>query len=129
MANKLKLLVDFIAYTTSQPTNDPANDSTKIKSSVEESTFTELCRKQISIADAVVDQSITLADTNSEYLILFTDQTVTIKLNGSADAITVNPKSAGTKTLGLMLKGSITGLTVSNASGSAANLDVISVNL
>lgn len=129
MANKLKLLIDFLAYSSDKPTNDPSNDSTKAKLSVEESSFTELCRKQIDIADLTVDQTITLADANSDYLLIFTNQIITIKLNGSADAITIKPLIAGTKTFGMMLRGDVTGLTVSNSSGNTASIDVISVNL
>ncbi len=126
--SKIRLIVDFLANNESVPTNDP-KDQTAIKKTVEESSFTELCRKQVAVPDAASDQAITLADATSEYLIIFVDQTVTIKLNGSGDALTLSPSSAGVKTPVFVQKGIITSLTVSNASGSTANLDVISVNV
>ena len=129
MSNKLKLLVDFNAYTSKNQTNDPSDDSTRVKVSLQESSFTELCRKQIQIADAIVDQSITLADADCDYLLVFCDQEITIKINGSSDAITIKPKAAGLKIMGLMLRGTVTALSISNASGSAVNMDILSVNL
>lgn len=129
MANKLKLLIDFIAYRSKSPTNSPSDDSTQVKLLTQEADFSELCRKQIDIADATVDQSVTLADADSDYILIFTDQEVTIKLNGSSDSITLKPKAAGSKTMCFMNRGSITSLSVSNASGNTASLDIISVNL
>lgn len=129
MSNKLKLLIDFFSYNSDKPTNDPSSDSTKIINLVKESSYNELCRKQVEIADAETDVNITLADAASDYLLLFTDQEITIKLNGSDDALTIKPQAIGTKTLGLVLKGDVTALTVSNASGNSASLDVISINL
>ena len=127
MSSRTKITLDFLSYEGSV-SNDPV-DSIRYKKSVEESTATEVFRKLEAIADGVSDQTITLPDATSEYVIISTDQTISIKLNGSTDAMTLSPKSAGVKAPVFFMKGTITGLTLSNASGSTANIDVIAINV
>ena len=126
--SKLKFVTDFLAFSDSQATNDP-KDQTKIESVTEESSFKSLLRQKIVVTDATVDQSIPVPEANSEYLLIYTDREITVKLDGSADARTLKPRTAGIKTLALMERGDISSLTVSNASGNDANLDIISVKL
>jgi len=77
----------------------------------------ETTSQLIQVADSVTDQTINLGPVaTSEVFMLETDQTITIKLNGSSDAITVDSV--------FVLGGTVTALTVSNASGSTANLTV-----
>lgn len=128
MAQRVSLLVDLLAYESTQVTNDP-KDATKAKVRVEESAASELFRHQQSIPDSTVDLSIDLPDANTDYLLIFMDQTVSIKLNGSGDSLTLSPKIAGTKSIGLVLKGDITQLQISNSSGTAANVDIIAINV
>ncbi len=127
MARPLKATLSLLAY-DGTTTNNP-KDATKIEGLVEETDVTELSRQQIAIADAVTDQAITLPDANCEYLMIHVDQTVSVKVNGSATAQTLTPKAAGTKTPVLFLRGAITALTVTNASGNTANFDIIAVNV
>lgn len=127
--NKLKLLIDFIAYTGNSTDNNITSDSTSIKNLVTETSFSELSRIQNQIADGASDISINLADSNSEYILIFVDQNVSIKLNGSSDSINLNAKASGIKTFAFYTKGAVTSLTVSNSSGSTANIDVITVSL
>jgi len=122
----LRLIFDFLAGDNLN-TNNPENVDT-LKSIVEDS-YSELCRKKIAIPDATVDQSIVLADTASEYLIVSCDQQITIKLNGSSDSITLKPKKAGTKNVVLFLRADVSALLLSNASGSICNVDILSVNI
>lgn len=127
MAKPLRLLVDFLSYEGTL-SNNPA-DAVSIKSKVEETDVTEVFRLQTSIADQTTDQAISLPDANTDYLLIFTDTEISVKLNGSATAITLKPRSSGKKTPALVLRGDITGLTISNSSGGAANVDVIAVNI
>lgn len=127
MAKPLRLLVDFLSYEGTL-TNNP-QDAIAVKRKVEEANVSEVSRFQSSIPSATVDQAITLPDANSDYLLLFIDQEISIKLNGSANALTLKPKTAGTKTPVFLMRGDITGLTVSNAGANAANIDVIAVNI
>lgn len=124
----LRLILDFLAYKDPRPTTAP-KDATKLEIETEYSSFRELCRKSVEVADAVTDQTVTLADPTSEFLIVSTDQEITVKLNGGSEQLTLTPRVSGAKTPCLMLKGTVTGLTVSNASGQTANIDIISVNL
>lgn len=126
--SKLRFLSEFQAYNDTQQTNNP-KDVTRIQLLTEEASFSCFDRKQVKVADATVDQSIALTDSNSEYLLIYTDQEITIKLDGSADTRTLKPKSAGIKTLVYFERGDSTSLLVSNASGSQANLDILSVKL
>ena len=124
----IKFSANFLAFSDSQDTNDP-KDQTQIQITTEESSFSSLVRQKLAIADAVVDQSILVSAINSEYLLIYTDQIISIKLDGSSAARILKPKVAGTKTLVLMERGDITSILVSNRSGSIVNLDVISVKL
>ena len=127
MSSKTKVTLDFLSYVGST-TNNPS-DAEKIKLSVEESAVTEVWRRKESVITATSDQNIPLPDAASDYLLIFVDQTITIKLNSSVSAITLTPKAAGTKTPVFYLKGTISALTISNASGNTANLDIIAMNV
>ncbi len=77
----------------------------------------ETTSQTIQILDAVTDQSINLGGVaTTEVFLLETDQEITIKLNGSSDAITIDSFIA--------LGGTVTALTISNASGSTANVTI-----
>ena len=126
--SKLSILSDFQAYSDLKQTNDP-KDIDRIKINLEESSFSVLNRQKIQIADSTVDQAISIAAANSEYLLIYTDQEISIKMDGSSDSRTLKPKTAGTKAFVYMERGDVTSMTVSNASGSTANMDIISVKL
>jgi len=127
MARPLKLTLDLLIYDGSI-TNDP-KDATKIKGLVQESDVSESFRYQQIIEDETVDEVIALPNANSQYLLIFCDQIVSIKLNGSSDPLTLTPKASGTKTPVFMFKGDITALSISNESGNNAKLDIICVNI
>lgn len=130
MSNMLKLLVDFVGYNSNQPENNPQyGDSTKIKNTISQS-FSELSRQQFKVATSATDQSISLVDSSCDYVLIFCDYNLNIKLNGSVTAIPLIPKADGVKTFVFMVKGTITSLLVTNPSGTfEVNLDIISVNL
>jgi len=72
------------------------------------------------VANGAVDQVINLGPlTTVEILALSSDQSITLKINGSVTAV-------GVKGL-LVWGGNITALTVSNASGSQANIEMAMV--
>lgn len=126
---RLTLLLDFLVYDNAQPTNDPAN-SIKVKKRVEEASISDTLRLfPTQIADATVDQSIPLPAASCDYLVLLTDQAISVKLNGSSTAQVLNPKAAGIMTPVLMIRGTITAMLVSNASGNVANLDISVVKI
>lgn len=127
MAKPLRLIVDFLMYEGTQ-TNNP-EDAIKVKSKVEESDVSEGLRRLESIPDATVDLAITLPDANTDYLLMLVDREISIKLNGSGDAITLKPRANGSKTPVFLLRGDITALTISNSSGAAANIDLVAVNI
>jgi hypothetical protein len=123
----LRIILDFLSYEGTL-TNNP-QDAVAIKRKVEESNVSEVSRYQSSIDAATVDQVIALPDANSDYLLLFIDRPISIKLNGSSDSIDLKPKSNGLKTPVFMLRGDVTGLTISNAGTVAANIDLIAVKI
>ena len=127
MSKILKLIVDFEA-SEGTASNCPA-DATKIKNRVEESSISGVVRFQGQISDGATDVNISIPDANSEYLLVFTDRELLIKLNGGSESLTIKPKISGTKSFAFYLKGDITELLVSNSSGDIANIDVISVNV
>lgn len=127
MPKPVSITIDFLSFegTTS---NDPA-DSIRFNKKVEEADVSEVFRRQEAIADSTVDQVIALPDVATDYLIISVDQIVTIKLNGSSDALTLSPKSAGVKTPVFYIRGIVSAMRISNSSGSVANVDIISVNI
>lgn len=124
---RLSSLIDFYVYDSAKATNDPAN-TTAIKNSVEVDGITTVSRNVLVIADSTSNQTITLPKATVKYLLIAIDRTVTIKLNGSSDAITLSPSANGKKTVAFYLKGTISSLTISNASGAAVNLDLITAD-
>jgi len=128
MANKpLRLILDFLAYSGNQ-TNDP-QDAQKIKSSVEEDNVNEIYRYQAAIADGAADQAINLPDADTDYLIIHSDQEISFKLNGSSDIIEVKNVYPGIKNPVFFMRGSISSLSISNASGNIANVDIVAINI
>ena len=124
--SNLDLTIKLLSY-SGKTTNDPS-DATKINSLTQETDITEFSRQQIIIPDTTITQAITLPSAISEYLLIYTDQAITITLNGGSEFIELTPSLAGTKTPTYLNRGSITGLTISNASGAAANVDIITAS-
>jgi len=120
---KLDLILDMLVYEGNQ-TNDPT-DADKIKGKIQETEILEVIRNKLSLADATVDQVVALPENPSTYLVILVDRQVSIKINGISTAITLSPHANGKKTPAFYWRGSITALTVSNASGAAANVDII----
>lgn len=120
----IKLSLDFLGYTGTE-SNNP-QDSLKFKKELEISDLEDVTRYfQVTVPAAASDQAISLPNANTDFCMIMTDREVTIKLNGSSDAITIKPVTAGTKVPAFVLHGNVTGLTVSNAGSDAAKLDVI----
>ena len=117
------ITLDLLAY-EGATTNIPA-DAVRVKNRTQETEIVTLNRLQFTVADATTDLAIAIPGDNTLYTILLVDRQITIKLNGSTDAITLTPRANGTKTFAFYTRGSITALTVTNASGAAANLDAI----
>lgn len=128
MSKFLDLQLKFLSYDSSAESNDPA-DAIKLATKVQESAVTEVFRIQTSIPTATVDQAVTLPDAATDYLIILSDREISVKLNGNSDVQVLKPKTPGKKCLVLMIRGTVSGLSISNASGTAANLDLIMVNI
>lgn len=122
----LNIILDLLAY-EGAPTNDPA-DAEKIKNTVNDAAVLSTIRNKLQIPDATVDQVIVLPDPNSDYMVILTDQDISVKVNGSATAVSLATKAKGKKTFVYYTKGPVTALTVSNASGSTANVDILVAN-
>lgn len=121
----LEVIVQFLSYDGSA-SNDPA-DAIKIKSRVQETAITDISRQQLQIADSVTNQTVAVPASNSEYLLIFTDRDISVVIN-AGDPITLKTRANGTKTPVLYLRGPISTLTVSNASGATANVDFVMAN-
>lgn len=128
MSKFLDLQLKFLSYDSSAESNDPA-DAIKLSNKIQESSVTEVFRIQTQVADSTTDQAVTLPDVATDYLIILSDREISVKLNGSSDSQVLKPKTPGKKCLVLMIRGTVSGLSISNASGSPANLDLIMVNI
>ena len=126
---RMTLLVDLLAHDNEAPTNDPA-DAIKVRKLIEESSVTEVSRHfPRVISDGATDEVVILPDPTTDYLLILTDQQISVKLNGSSDPQVLKPKAAGSKTPVMLIRGDITGLTVSNSSGNDANMDITLVKI
>jgi hypothetical protein len=124
----LDVLFTLSQYEGQSFQNNP-EDAILFKNKIQHTSVSNSSRVQQAVANGASNQAITLVNNTADYTAIATDQTVTIKVNGSATAMTLTPRAAGTKTFAFYVKGQITALTVSNASGSTANLDIVLINL
>ncbi len=122
----LNVLFQLTQYDGQVTLNDPS-DSIQVSNSIQQASITDITRLKIAVAIGASNQSIALSSASTAYLSISTDRTVTIVVNGSNTPITLSPIVAGTKTLAYYHKGTVTSLTVSNGSGSVANLDIVSI--
>lgn len=128
MSKFLDIQIKYLSYDSAAQSNDPA-DADKLQLRVQESSASQVFRLQASIADATVDQAVNLPASPTDYIVICSDQNISIKLNGSSNAQTLKVKAPGTKCFVFFERGSMTGLTISNASGSVANVDMILVKV
>lgn len=124
--SNLGIIIEILSY--SGPASNDPSDSCKIKNRTEDTNITDFSRIQTQIADGTTDQTISVPDSNFEYLAVFTDQEVSIKLNSGSESITLKPRAQGTKTFAFFNRGELSALEVSNSSGEIANLDIFMVN-
>lgn len=122
----LNILIEFLSY-DGNLSNDP-QDGNKIKNRIQDTNITEVYRIQSTVPDTTVDLAMDLPDAATDYVLLFVDREVSIKVNGSATAQVLKPRANGAKTFVWFVKGTISSVSVSNASGAAANIDFIAVN-
>ena len=89
-----------------------------LKSLSESAAWTELTRDRLAVADGVSDQALNLGGcASADILCIMTDQEISIKLDGSGDAITIASV--------FISSGGHTAVTISNASGSVAIVDIL----
>jgi len=124
----LRLLVDFLTYEGTPPTNNPI-DETRSHRKVEEQDVSETSRVQRKILAAASNISIPLADSAVDYLVIYSDQQISINLNGDSTAMVLTPQLAGKMCPVFVMRGTITSLAVSNALAVDANIDVRSVKV
>lgn len=120
---RLDILFEMLAYAGS-PTNNPA-DAIKVRNRIQDTEIIGCIRQKLQIADSTVDQTVTLPSSSTEYVAILVDQILTIKLNGGSESVTLSPRVSGTLSLAFFNRGNISSLSISNSSGSLANLDII----
>lgn len=126
MAKFMSLTMNILAYNGTSSSNDPA-DADKINTTVQETALTTFTRyNPLVVATGTSNQSVVIPST-ATYLVIFTDQTISVGINGAAN-LTLSPILAGTKTPVYLTRGSITALTISNSSGVSANVDIIAAH-
>lgn len=88
------------------------------KSVTSVATYTENTLHRLSVPTATTDLSISLGGCSAGDLVFIkTDQTISIKISGGAEAITVQSIC--------VLSAGISALTISNASGATATVDIL----
>lgn len=106
--------VKMLVYTDAVATNNPKSRIIDIDESFSDVTIDQFQPLLLQIPNGAVDQAVQLNGIEGEKLVLLSDQTISVKLNGSATAIQCKM---------LVLDGAaVTSLTVSNASGQVATV-------
>lgn len=126
MSKFVDIQIKYSSYDAAASTNDPA-DADKMLLRVQESASSQVFRLQKSVPNSTVDAVIALPGSPTDYVLISSDQNISVKLNGSSDSQALNVKSAGTKCPVLYQRGALSGLLLSNASGAIANVDIILV--
>jgi hypothetical protein len=124
----LRVLLDFLTYNGTPPTNNPL-DRTQSVRRVEEASVTDALRYEAQIPNPTTAQAVPLAGAACEYLAIYIDQPVSINLNGDSTAISLIPQLAGQMCPVFFLRGSITALTITNSGIVPANVDIRSVQV
>jgi len=127
MANELNLNIK----TTILDGND--NAVVKDQYAASRASVTERVYKRYAVADLVTDQQIVLDSVNAaNFLMIRSDQDITVKIGGTEAARAIELKAALTgdddatvRALFMATIGNDTLIYVSNSSGSAANVEVI----
>jgi hypothetical protein len=110
LTGKLKVLV----YSDTEASNYPLSKLTDIEEVLSDTSIAQWEPLLIQIADSTTDQAINFNNISTpEYLLLLSDQQVSIKINGSSAILTKKLYLEGT---------SLSSLSVSNSSGSVANI-------
>jgi hypothetical protein len=111
LEGKLSLLV----YSDTISSNNPQKRLIDVDENLADSTVDQWETLYIQIADAVADQSIDLNSITGDKFYLKADQTISIKLNGSSDALSGNL---------FYMQATVSSLSISNSSGSTANITI-----
>ena len=114
LSGKLELLV----YNDAQASNNPQERVQDSKFVLSDTSIAQWESKLLTIADGAVDQAIAFDSIASEYLMILSDKEISIKLNGSADAITLAADFP------FLMKGSVSSLSISNGSGEDAQVAI-----
>jgi hypothetical protein len=122
----LDLLLKLTQYDGQLFLNDPP-DSIRFQNRIQEKVISDISRIQIPLANSATNA--TLIPASVDYLIIAVDQQVTALLNGSVTPVTLTPQMPGTKAIVFLNKGTVSSLSITNNSGSIANLDVITIIL
>lgn len=111
LEGKLELLV----YSDSTASNSPQKRMIDVNESLSDSSVNQWETLRLQVANLVVDQAIAMNNIVADKLYLKSDQTVSIKVNGSA-----TPLSGKL----FYMECAVSSLSVSNSSGAIANLEI-----
>lgn len=115
--SRLQGLIELLVYSDTDITNNPQLrnfDQRRVLSDDSISSFPS--PNLVAIPDATVDKVIDFHSITAEYLFIFTDQEITIKINGGSESFKISEFIAW--------KGEFTALSISNASGAVANVTI-----
>jgi len=113
--NRLEGSIDLLVYSDDEVTNDPQKRIFDYTEELSQTDILNFQSKKLQIADSVVDQVIEFDSIVPTLLFIFTDQEISIKLNGGSD-ITLSSF--------FTISSNITSLSISNSSGSTANTTI-----
>lgn len=126
--SNVKLNIKLIS--TENENTNVLTDSIAVNTETSETQVSEISRVfSKNIADAAVDIEILDAVSSDGYALLYVDQIVSIKLNGSPTAFTLKPVTAGAKTPVFLIRGTISSILLSNSSGNSVNIDITRIKV
>ena len=124
MSQLLNLEVDILAYNSTSISNDPS-DALKISNTnVNGKSITDVSRLIMPLTAGGSLQSIALPNSPTNYIVIFSDQQVSIQLNGAGPTLVLMPPLAGSKAPLFMYLGPVTGLSIQASGTNNANVDI-----
>jgi len=125
---RIDVVLDVLTQESTEFTNDPV-DANKIVRRISQTGVKEITRLQMQVLGGSTVETVPLPDSETHYVIIYSDRQVKVQINGSDTPFSVIPVTSGKKSPVFFSKGLFTEVTVQNDETDTANLDVILVKL
>ena len=125
---RIDITLDVLTQESTEFTNDPA-DCIKVIRRIEQDNVKEITRLVMQVLGGGTVETVPLPDAFAHYVIIYSDRTLSLTINGADTPFNLIPKVEGTKAPVFYAKGSFIELIVQNSGTETANVDIILAKL